>query len=280
LAGLSIAGGGGVSVVGGGAISINSVGGVLIDGGGAISINGIGGISIVGSGALAIAAGGILVSGGGIVVSAGGLGITAGGLSVASGVMAIGSAGLAGGGVNIYGSDLTMLPVGPTQSTLRTNFIASQTGTDVLAISNVATINGAPYPPTGSGVKSERATNTTPINITATTFGTAQTILTMTITPTFISDINANVSFHYQTNSNTNYNLIFYLTLDGVQIGTTTADTVGGVSHFSNCAIVGSGLNQSVGLHTVLLKAYAGSAPASGNLTVIASSGYVMANLV
>ena len=101
----------------------------------------------------------------------------------------------------------------------------------------------------------------------------------MTITPTFISDINANVSFYYQTNSNTNYNLIFYLTLDGVQIGTTTADTLGGANHFSNCAIVGSGINQSVGPHTILLKAYAGSAPASGNLTVIASSGLVMANL-
>jgi hypothetical protein len=144
----------------------------------------------------------------------------------------------------------------------------------------VATINGVAYPPPSStGVISERATNTTPINITAVTFGTAQTILTMTVTPTFISDINVNVSFHYQTNSNTNYNLIFYLTLDGVQIGTTTVDTLGGATHFSNCAIVGSGINQSVGLHTVLLKAYAGSAPAAGNLTVIASSGLVMANL-
>jgi hypothetical protein len=129
-------------------------------------------------------------------------------------------------------------------------------------------------------VISERATNTTPINITAVTFGTAQTILTMTITPTALSDINVNVSFHYQTNSNTQYNLIFYLTLDGVQIGTTTADTLGGANHFSNCAIVGSALNQSIGSHTILLKAYAGSAPASGNLTIIASSGFAIANLV
>ena len=152
LVGLSVLGGGGVSVVGGGAISINSVGGVVIDGGGAISINGIGGISIVGSGVLAIASGGILVSGGGIAVSAGGMAITAGGLSIASGVTAIGSAGLAGGGVNVYGSDLSLIPVGPTPSTLRTEFITSNSGSPTLAISNVATINGLPYPPSGGVV--------------------------------------------------------------------------------------------------------------------------------
>jgi len=280
LVGLSVAGGGGVSVVGGGAVNIDSVGGVVIAGGGGVSINGGGGISIVGSGALAIASGGILVSAGGVAINGGGVAINAGGLTVLAGTTAIGSAGLAGGGLNVYGSDLSLIPVGGATSTLRTNLITSQSGTPTLALTNVASINGNPYPPTGGGVVSERATNTTPINITATTFGTAQTILTMTITPTFISDINANISFHYQTNSNTNYNLIFYLTLDGVQIGTTTADTLGGATHFSNCAIVGSGINQSVGLHTVLLKAYAGSAPASGNLTVIASSGLLMANLV
>jgi len=279
LAGVSIAGGGGVAVTGGGAVTVNGVGGVLVDGGGGISINGAGGVSIVGSGALGIASGGILVSGGGIGINAGGVAINAGGLSVLAGVTAIGSGGLSGGGLNVYGSDLSLIPVGANTSTLRTNLITSTSGTPTLAISNVATINGVAYPPPSNGVISERATNTTPINITAVTFGTAQTILTMTITPTFISDINANVSFHYQTNSNTQYNLIFYLTLDGVQIGTTTADTLGGANHFSNCAIVASSLNQSVGLHTILLKAYAGSAPASGNLTIIASSGYVMANL-
>jgi hypothetical protein len=150
--GVAVSGGGGVAVTGGGAVTINSLGGLVIDGGGAISINGFGGISIVGGGVLAIASGGILVSGGGVAVSAGGVAINAGGLTIASGVTAIGSAGVAGGGVNIYGSDLTLLPVGTTQSTLRTNLIASQSGTDTLAISNVATINGLPYPPLGGTV--------------------------------------------------------------------------------------------------------------------------------
>jgi hypothetical protein len=182
--------------------------------------------------------------------------------------------------VNVFGSDIQMIPVGPATSSLKTNLIGGYTPGG-LAITDVATINGVAYPPPSSNsVISERATNTTAINITAVTFATAQTLLTINITPTAISDINVNVSFHYQTNSNTNYNLIFYLTLDGVQIGTTTADTLGGVGHFSNCAIVGSGLNQSVGPHIILLKAYAGSAPAAGNLTIIASSGFAIANLV
>lgn len=144
--GVSIAGGGGVGITGGGAVTVNGVGGILIDGGGAISINGVGGISIVGSGALGIASGGILVSGGGIAINAGGVSINAGGLSVLAGVTAIGSGGLSGGGLNVYGSDLSLIPVGANTSTLRTNLITSTSGTPTLAISNVATINGIPFP--------------------------------------------------------------------------------------------------------------------------------------
>lgn len=279
ILGISLAGGGGVSIAGAGGISVVGTGIVSVAGGG-ISINGAGGVSIVGTGVLSIASGGILVSGGGVAVTAGGMTISAGGLGVLGGTLAIGALSGAGGGVNVFGSDIQMIPVGPATSSLKTNLISGYT-VGGLAITDVATINGAAYPPpSSSSVISERATNTTPINITAVTFGTAQTILTMTITPTTISDINVSVSFHYQTNSNTNYNLIFYLTLDGVQIGTTTVDTLGGATHFSNCAIVGSGINQSIGPHTILLKAYAGSAPAAGNLTIIASSGIAIANLV
>jgi hypothetical protein len=43
-----------------------------------------------------------------------------------------------------------MAPVGASTSTLRTDNITSQTGTATLAISNVATINGAAYPPSGT----------------------------------------------------------------------------------------------------------------------------------
>ena len=150
--GLSIAGGGGVSVVGGGAVNIDSVGGVVIAGGGAISINGGGGISIVGSGALAIASGGILVSAGGVAINGGGVAINAGGLTVAAGTTAIGSAGLAGGGLNVYGSDLSLIPLGETTATLRTNLITSQSGAQTLALTNVASINGSAYPPSSSGI--------------------------------------------------------------------------------------------------------------------------------
>lgn len=292
-AGVSISGGGGVAVSGGGAVAVTGVGGVAVTGGGdisvtggAINVNGLVGVSIIGGGGVAVTGGGaVAVTGGVGVTAAGGAGVAVtggGGVAVlGGGGVAIGASGGAGGGLQVFGSDLTMAPVGASTSTLRTNNITSQTGTATLALTNVATINGIAYPPPSSaGVISERATNTTPITLTATTFGTAQTILTMTISPTVISDINANVSFYYQTNSNTNYDIIFYLTLDGVQIGATMKDTTQGANHFSNCSITGSGINQSVGLHTILLKAYAGSAPASGNLTVIASSGTVLSNLV
>jgi hypothetical protein len=149
--GVSITGGGGVGITGGGAVTVNSVGGVLVDGGGAISINGVGGISIVGGGALSIASGGILVSAGGVAINGGGVAINAGGLNVLAGVTAIGSGGLAGGGLNIYGSDITMSPVGAFTSSLKTDLITSQSGSATLAISNVATINGVAYPPPSGG---------------------------------------------------------------------------------------------------------------------------------
>jgi hypothetical protein len=73
-------------------------------------------------------------------------------LSVLAGVTAIGSGGLAGGGLNVYGSDLSLIPVGPNTSTLRTNLITSISGSPTLAISNVATINGIAYPPPSPAV--------------------------------------------------------------------------------------------------------------------------------
>jgi hypothetical protein len=144
--GVSIAGGGGVSITGGGAVTVNSVGGVVVDGGGAISINGVGGISIVGGGALSIASGGILVSAGGVAVNGGGVAINAGGLNILAGATAIGSGGLAGGGLNVYGSDISLIPVGFSGSKLITNRIVGHT-TNGLELEDVFQINGNPYPP-------------------------------------------------------------------------------------------------------------------------------------
>jgi len=145
IVGVSLAGGGGVSIAGAGGVSVLGTGVVSVAGGG-ISVNGAGGVSIVGTGVLSIASGGILVSGGGVSVTAGGMTITAGGLGVLGGTLAIGAVSGAGGGVNVFGSDIQMIPVGPATSSLKTNLIGGYT-VGGLAITDVATINGAAYPP-------------------------------------------------------------------------------------------------------------------------------------
>jgi len=144
-AGISLAGGGGVSVSGAGGVSVTGAGIVSVAGGG-ISVNG-GAVNLTSTSALNVAAGGIAVNGGGIAINGGGVAVNAGALTIASGTVGVGTIAAAGGGVNVFGSDLTMIPVGPATSTLRTNLITSQSGTPTLAISNVATINGVAYPP-------------------------------------------------------------------------------------------------------------------------------------
>lgn len=150
-AGISLAGGGGVSIAGAGGVAITGGGAITVASGG-ISVNG-GAVNLTSSSALNVAAGGIAVNGGGIAINGGGVAVNAGALTIASGTVGVGTLAAAGGGVNVFGSDLTMIPVGPATSTLRTNLITSQSGTPTLAISNVATINGSPYPPPGSSFR-------------------------------------------------------------------------------------------------------------------------------
>ena len=152
--------------------------------------------------------------------------------------------------------------------------LSAGTNIDITPSGSTLTIQAKNYP------ISERATSVVPVNITAVTFATAQTILTYTITPTFVSDIDVTCSFTYQTNSNTIYDLIFFITIDGIQAGVTMRSSLGGATHFNCGTIVGSALSQTAGLHTIAIKAYAGSAPAAGNLTVTAVSAVAIANLV
>lgn len=152
-----------VSIYSLGGVNINSLVGVSLAGGGGISIAGVGGINIAGVGALTVSAGGILVTGGGVVVSAGGLAVNGGGIQIGAGGLAVtgGDVSIPGGqftmgspsqvsaGQTIYGGNLRLLPSGSTNSALLTEFIGSTTFGPTLAINNVATINGAPYPPPG-----------------------------------------------------------------------------------------------------------------------------------
>jgi len=151
VAGISLAGGGGVSVAGVGGVSVTGAGVVSVAGGG-ISVNG-GAVNLTSTSALNVAAGGIAVNGGGIAINGGGVAVNAGALTIASGTVGVGTLAAAGGGVNVFGSDLILTPVGPATSTLRTELITSQSGTPTLAISNVATINGAAYPPPGGSFR-------------------------------------------------------------------------------------------------------------------------------
>lgn len=310
IGGINLTSATGVNVTGGGTVTVSGGGGVAVSGGGGVTVGGGGGVAITGAGAISVAAGGVSVAGGGVA-------ITAGGLAINAGLTEIGTIGGPGGGLNIFGSDINMIPVGAITAEIYTEYLKSHSGTNTMQITGVSTINGSVYPPTGPGagvtslntlsgvlnlvagtgisvtpgvstitiantiaVISERATSVTPITLTATTFGTAQTILSFTITPTVVSDINVTCSFTYQTNSNTVYDIIYYAQIDGVQIGVTMRNSINGVGHFANVSILGSAISQSAALHTVTIKAYAGSAPAAGNLTVTAVSAYAMANLV
>jgi len=277
-AGISVAGGGGVSVSGAGGVAVTGAGALALNGGN-VEIAGAGGVLVNGTGAITVTAGGVFVNGGGVAIQAGGCAITAGGLSIAGGAVTIGAAGLAGGGLTIYGSDLSMATVGGTPNAIKTDRLAA-VGTNTLAISGVSTINGLPYPPSATSVISERTTSVASVTLTAVTFATAQTILTFTITPTVVCDINLNVTLTYQTNSNTMYDIIYFAQIDGIQMGVTLRNSSSGVGHFANVGLVGSAISQTATAHTITIKAYAGSAAAAGNLTVTAVSAYAIANLV
>jgi hypothetical protein len=199
--------------------------------------------------------------------------------SVNSGTGAISINAGTGISVGTVGSVITVTnssPGGVTSLNSLTGAITLSAGTniDITPSGSTLTIQAKNYP------ISERATSIASVNITATTFATAQTILTFTITPTFVSDIDITCSFTYQTNSNTIYDLIYYATIDGAQTGIVLRNSLGGVGHFNCVPLVASALTQTATLHTIAIKAYAGSAPASGNFTVTAVSAIALANLV
>ena len=168
------------------------------------------------------------------------------------------------------------------------------------SISNLSNINGSAYPPPlvtltgGNGISvgtgpnytlaltapvTDRAQTNTPVNITATTLATAQTILTLTLTTTFTANIDVNATFYVQLAGNTIYDLIYFLTLNGTQIGYVYKSSPNGTNHFLACPISAFVLNQVAGVNTIVLKAYAGSAPASGNMTIIVANMSASGNL-
>ena len=148
---VSIAGGGGVGITGGGGVTIAGLGGVSITGVGNLSLAG-GDVQVTGAGVVSVGAGGVAITGGGGVAITGGGAVAVTGLG---GVSVLGGGGVAvtgGGGVSVVGGAGVLINSG---GSLKTETITNVTGTgNTLAINNLSTINGAAYPPVGSGVTS------------------------------------------------------------------------------------------------------------------------------
>ena len=148
---VSIAGGAGVGISGGGGVSIAGLGGVSITGVGNLSLAG-GDVQVTGAGIVSVGAGGVAITGGGGVAITGGGAVAVTGLG---GVSVLGGGGVAvtgGGGVSVVGGAGVLINSG---GSLQTETITNVSGTgNTLAINNLSTINGAAYPPSGSGVTS------------------------------------------------------------------------------------------------------------------------------
>jgi hypothetical protein len=127
----------GVNVTGGGTVTISGGGGVAVSGGGGVTVGGVGGVAITGGGAISVAAGGVSVAGGGVA-------ITAGGLAINAGLTEIGTIGGPGGGLNVFGSDISMIPVGAITAEIYTEYLKSYSGSNTMQITGVSTINGVP----------------------------------------------------------------------------------------------------------------------------------------
>jgi len=150
------------------------------------------------------------------------------------------------------------------------SLVAGSNMTVTPAGSNI-TLNAKNFPIT------ERTSSTTATVITATTFGTAQSLLTLTITPTFVSDIDIFATMSFVMASNTIHDLIFYITIGGVQVGGTFRASGSGVGHFLNTAIQATALAQVATIHTIVLRVYASVA---SQFTVSALQMSAIANLV
>ena len=152
-AGVDITGVGGCAITGVGGVAISGGGGVAITGGLGIGISAGAGIAIADSGAISLSSGSLSLASGNLLLTSGAAEIVSGNLLVTSGLVQIGNVTTIGGGLGIYGTDITTYDVGAATSRIVTDRITGKT-TNSLAITNVGSINGSPYPPSASGVTS------------------------------------------------------------------------------------------------------------------------------
>jgi hypothetical protein len=180
---------------------------------------------------------------GGITVSAG-TGISVG---TSGSTITITNSSPGGGGVTSFNS-LTGAII-----------LAAGTNISLVPVGNTITVNQINIPVTN------RASGTTPLLITATTFATAQTIGNLSLVTSAVFDINVWAVSVITTDQNAQRDMNLFITINGTQVGQVFTSTLNGVGHFlsmpNQCSLVGA----AAGTQTILLKGYASVA---GHLTV------------
>jgi hypothetical protein len=113
-------------------------------------------------------------------------------------------------------------------------------------------------------VVSDRTSTNTPLTVTATTQATAQTVIGITLSTDYISNISIWSNFTYRSTNGTQHQLFFFLEseVNGVRttVGFVNTDTIQGNGHFSNCSLVGGTVNTAPNNVILRLKVYASSA--------------------
>jgi len=157
-------------------------------------------------------------------------------------------------------------PTGPTGDGVTsfntlTGAITLVAGTNIslTPVGNVITVNQINIPVTN------RASGTTPLLITATTFATAQTIGNLSLPTTGIYDIDVWAVSVITSDQNAQRDMNLFITINGTQVGQVFTSTLSGIGHFlsmpNQCTLIAA----AAGTQTILLKGYAS---VSGHLTV------------
>jgi hypothetical protein len=130
--------------------------------------------------------------------------------------------------------------------------------------------------PNSSPVLLDRISSTAPTVINALTAGTAQVLLTLTVNPAVVCDLMISGVMTFSMTNATLQNLIFFVSVDGVQTGGQFRDSGQGIGHFINPTVISSALAVAPGPRVIRLLAYASIA---GVFTQSVSQLTVLANL-
>ena len=111
--------------------------------------------------------------------------------------------------------------------------------------------------------------------ITATTIETAQTVATLTLSTSYISNIDVFLSFTVQTNSNIKHDIDYTISIGGVA-SSTFKNTLNGINHYGSCSSGASRENVPAGDIEIIVKMYAS---VSGVFTVTPLQMIAIGNL-